>query len=178
MAEIKLYIATSLDGFIARKDGSLDWLYALPNPNQIDHGYADFFSGIDVVVMGKSTYEEILRFGVEWPYMNCKSYILTSDKNYKPKTDNTETLNSLSKADIEKLKKVSIKGIWIVGGGKTIVQFLDAKLIDEMILCIVPTILGSGIPLFPNPQEQSFELTKSEKFETGAVNLTYRKKNN
>lgn len=70
-SKIKLYVASSLDGFIARKNGELDWLMEHPNPNQLDYGYAEFLNGIDTVLMGRKTYEEILAFDVEWPYADC-----------------------------------------------------------------------------------------------------------
>lgn len=177
MAEIKLYIATTIDGYIAREDGSLDWLYALPNPNQIDHGYSGFFETIDTVIMGRTTYETILGFGVEWPYSNCISYVITSKENYQAKTPNTKVLNNLSIENLDKIKADSKKHIWLIGGGKVITEFINFDQIDEMILCMIPTILGTGIRLFPDkPKETLFQLTKSESFKTGIINLTYRKK--
>ncbi|WP_375583235.1 dihydrofolate reductase family protein [Cyclobacterium xiamenense] len=177
MTKIKLYIATSLDGFIAREDGSLDWLDALPNPNQIDHGYADFLKTIDTVIMGKSTYEKILSFGVDWPYATCHSYILTTDKDFRAKTAKTQVINQINPSMIEQVKAASKKDIWIVGGGITITHFINLGLIDEMILCLLPTILGKGIRLFPNnPKETLLSPIKSELFETGAVMVTYERK--
>lgn len=177
MTKIKLYIAASLDGFIAREDGSLDWLEKLPNPNNVDYGYADFYATIDTVLMGRTTYEEILSFGVDWPYQNCNNYILTSNKNYQTKTENTALINTLDKESIEQIKQDSKKDIWIIGGGRVITEFLNLEVVDEMILCIIPTIIGSGIKLFPNnPKETEFDLVKSESFSTGAVLLTYSKK--
>ncbi|MEO1050756.1 MAG: dihydrofolate reductase family protein [Bacteroidota bacterium] len=177
MAEIKVYIASSIDGYIARKDGALDWLDALPNPNQIDHGYADFYATIDTVIMGKSTYEEILGFDVAWPYANCLTYVLTSDDNYTLKTENTSRLASVSKSTINKIVVESKKNIWIVGGGQTIAEFLKYDSIDEMIICQIPTILGNGIRLFPEGvKETVFEMVRTEPFETGAVSVTYRRK--
>jgi dihydrofolate reductase len=174
MSKIKLYIATSLDGFIARPDGSLDWLESLPNPNQIDHGYHDFYASIGVVIMGRSTYEEILGFGVPWPYSNCTSYVVTQNKNYKLSTPDTELLAGIDKGVIRSIQEVQTKDIWLVGGGKIITEFLNLQLIDEMILSIAPVILGSGIPLFPGvTRETSFKLVGAEKFETGIVNLFY-----
>jgi dihydrofolate reductase len=149
MTKIQLYIATTLDGFIAREDGSLDWL-EFPNPNDIDHGYNDFIKGIDTVIMGRKTYDEVLGFGVEWPYSNCKSYIVSRDNNYKVKTINTELVHNINNDIIKKLKAKSNKNIWLVGGGSLITQFLNESAIDEMILSIIPTILGKGINLFPN----------------------------
>jgi dihydrofolate reductase len=176
MSKIKLFIATTLDGYIAREDGSLDWLYAFPNPNNTDYGYADFFETIDTVIIGRKTYQEILSFGVDWPYANCNTYMVTSDKNYQPKTEKTSILSNLSMEKIESIKEYSKKNIWIVGGGKIITQFLNLGQIDEMILCVIPKILGKGIELFPDsPKETSFDLLNVETFESGAVNLTYQK---
>lgn len=89
MSKTTLYIATTLDGKIARKDGRLDWLFALANPNQIDHGYADFLKSIGTTIMGKNTYNEILGFGVEWPYNGLDSYIVTTNKEFEAKTPET-----------------------------------------------------------------------------------------
>jgi len=176
MSKVKLYIAATLDGFIAREDGSLDWLDALPNPNKTDYGYEAFFATIDTVIMGKSTYEEILGFGVEWPYAGCKTYILTSDDTYKPQTAHTEIFDQVTETYVKKIKAESSKNIWIVGGGKTMVTFLNSGLVDEMILFLVPTIIGKGIRLFPDhPKETLFKLVKTEAFETGVVSLTYTK---
>ncbi|PWD99692.1 dihydrofolate reductase family protein [Marinilabilia rubra] len=179
MTKIKLFIATSIDGYIAREDGALDWLYAIPNPGQTDHGYADFYKEIDTVIMGRTTYEEILGFGVEWPYPDCQTYVVTSDEFYEVKTPNTSVLNRLKKKTIEPVKGKSKSNIWVVGGGKIITAFLNLGLIDEMLLSIIPTILGRGIPLFPDaPKETLFELENAETFETGVVNLIYRGKPN
>lgn len=176
MSKIKLFIAATIDGFIARKDGSLDWLFELPNPNNIDHGYEKFFNTIGVVVMGRKTYDEVLGFDVEWPYGNCKTFVITSDKNFSTNTENTFVLNQINKKSIEQLKSESQKDIWLVGGGKTITAFLNLDAVDEMILSIIPIVLGEGIRLFPDgPKETRFHLTNTEKFETGIVNLWFTK---
>ncbi len=176
MSEIKLYIATSLDGYIAREDGSIDWLDAVPNPDQIDHGYAEFYETIDTVILGRKTYEVILGFGVDWPYPDCKTYIVTSDSDYQVKTENTEVLNEVSREQVDLIKRHSQKNIWIMGGGKLITTFLNLGEVDEMILSVIPTILGKGIRLFPDsPRETSFKIINVQAFETGAINLAYRK---
>ena len=177
MNSIKLYIASTIDGFIAREDGSLDWLEELPNPNQIDYGYSDFYATIDKVVIGRKTYEEVLGFGVDWPYEDCTTYMVTSKEDYQPKTNNTEVINKVDQDTINRIKSAGEKDVWVIGGGLIITEFLNLGAIDKMILCVIPTILGSGIPLFPNhPKETKFNLVKAEPFETGAVILTYKKK--
>ena len=77
--KLKLYIAASLDGYIARPDGSLDWLEGLPNPKKIDYGYQKFYQSIDMVILGRVTYEEILGFGVDWPYGGCKAWVVSQN---------------------------------------------------------------------------------------------------
>ena len=176
MSKVKLYIAATLDGFIARKDGSLDWLEGLPNPNQVDHRYGKFFGSIDTVIMGRATYEEILGFDVDWPYGECQSYVVTSQKDYSVKTENTHLICDLASDQMDDIKSNSSKGIWLVGGGQLITAFLNMELVDVMIISIVPIVLGDGIRLFPNhPKETGFDLVNAESFETGIVNLSYFK---
>ena len=117
MPEIKLFIATSLDGYIARPDGSIDWLNEIPNPDNSDFGYNDFYAEIDTLVMGRSTYEEVLSFDVEWPYPDRKCYVVTSKKDLKTPTPNTVLAHELNQEFLETLKKESSRNIWLVGGG-------------------------------------------------------------
>ena len=174
--QIQLFIAQTIDGFIAREDGSLDWLLGLPNPNQIDHGYNELINGVDMIIMGRKTYEELLALVEEWPYPNYKTYVVTGDQEYRVTTEQTFLLHQIDRETIEKLKSESTKNIWLVGGGMLITQFLNLDAIDEMTLSVIPVILGKGIRLFPNvPKETTFTLIKSESFETGVVNLVYRK---
>lgn len=177
MSKITLYIATTLDGKIARKDGGLDWLFALANPNQIDHGYADFLKSIGTTIMGKNTYNEILGFGVDWPYLGMNSYVVTTDKEFKSTTPDTFIVATNLANFVNDLKKKNEKDIWLIGGGQLIASFLDNDLLDRMILTLIPTTIGEGIPLFPEiPKETTWTLTNVERFETGVVNLTYDKK--
>lgn len=178
MGQFKLYIATTIDGFIAREDGSLDWLTSLPVPEGEDYGYQKFYDTIDTVVMGSSTYKEILGFNVPWPYAGGKSFIFSSNPEFSIETENTELVNELNSEAVELIKSQSSKNIWIVGGGKIISAFLKLGVVDEIILTIVPVILGQGIRLFPTGSlETKFELSGTESFETGLVNLYYKKIN-
>jgi dihydrofolate reductase len=178
MSKIKLFIATTIDGFIAREDGSLDWLFDLPNPNNNDYGYHAFYSGIGAVVMGRETYEEVLAFDVDWPYGNCKTFVITAKPEYEVKTPDTVVIQSIDNQTIRQIKSASHKDVWVVGGGKTISAFLNNDAIDEMLLSIIPVILGKGLPLFPDqPKETRFEISGTDRFETGVVNLHYVKKN-
>jgi dihydrofolate reductase len=174
--QIKLFIACSLDGYIARENNTLDWLHALPNPKQLDYGYHSFLAEIDTLIMGRTTYEEILGFGVDWPYGDCNIYVLSRNQGSQAQTPRTRFLNELNKESLEELRRKSQKNIWIVGGGQIISQCLALGEVDELILSIIPIILGDGIRLFPGqPKETWLELVSSKAFETGVVNLHYQR---
>jgi dihydrofolate reductase len=177
MPLFKLFIATSIDGFIARENGSIDWLNDMPNPDQLDYGYGDFIATIDVILMGRKTYEEVLGFGVEWPYGNCKCFIVTSKADFQVQTPNTSLLHTIDEAMIQELRSVSKKNTWIVGGGELITAFINCGAIDAMTISLIPILLGKGIRLFPNePQETLFDLIHVDSFGTCVVNMNYVKR--
>ena len=185
MTKIKLYIAASMDGFIAREDGSLDWLpgsdpEAGPildaEGNPVDGGYTDFIAQIDTIVMGRATYETVLSFG-EWPYDGLQCIVVSTNSALPVSTPDTRVLHTLSEATIQEMKAASQKHIWLVGGGEIIKRFLELKAIDEMILTTIPVLLGQGIPLFQTPfPEQAFEQVDVENYNGHFVNVTYKRK--
>ncbi|MFW9974662.1 MAG: dihydrofolate reductase family protein [Candidatus Thorarchaeota archaeon] len=142
-----VYIATSLDGFIATSDGGLNWLEEIPNPEKTDFGYAEFMSGIDAIVMGRKTFEKILTFD-DWPY-DKPVYVLSKNKVNIPKEldDRVETVTGNPKKVVNQLNKLGYQNLYI-DGGITIQSFLEEDLIDKMIITRVPVLLGEGIPLF------------------------------
>ena len=177
MALVKLYIATSLDGFIARPDGNLDWLLALPNPNNIDHDYSKFMETIGATIMGSATYKEVIGFGIDWPYPDITSYVISRNKDLPVSSPMTKLITEDVITFTERLKGAVDKDIWLVGGGQLITTFLNHDLIDEMTLTLIPNILGEGIPLFPNKHKEStWKLVDAIPYETGAVSVVYRKK--
>lgn len=179
MSQLKLYIASSIDNYIAMPNGNIDWLTSLPAPKNGDYGYGELLNSIESTIMGRHTYEEILGFGVEWPYPNFQTYVVTSNQELSITTPKTQIIDSNELvALIQQLKQNNKKDIWLIGGGQLIVFCLEHQLIDQMILTKVPIILGKGIPLFPpQPTKSNWELTKTEAFDTGLVNLTYQLKN-
>ncbi len=155
MRRIILNIACSLDGYIARENGSIDWL---PTDGG-DFGMKKFIDSVDTVILGRTTYEQILTFDCDYPYANKKSYIFST----KP-GENTEGIKFVS--DImnfsKKLVELPGKNIWLVGGGKIISFFLNAGLIDEIILSKLPISIGRGIPLFQNiNQDIKFDIVET-----------------
>lgn len=174
MRSLKLYIAASLDGFIASKKGGLEWLYEVPNPESIDYGYHEFYNSIDTVVMGMNTYNAIASFGLDWPYAGKRCYVFTSKTGLE--LDGNVTFVSIDATEfVEALKNQSGKDIWLLGGGLFSASMLRANLIDDIMVCVAPAIVGTGIKLFEEMDcEVGLSLVKSRVFDTGMVLLEYR----
>jgi len=174
MPKMVLYIASSLDGYIAKPDGNLDWLTTFPPPQTGDYGYTELLQRIGTILMGRKTYEELLGFEIDWPYTGYETFVVTSNTGLNIQSPDTFLLTSSLSTFIHDLKTTRTKDIWIVGGGQLISELLKEKLIDEMIISLIPKIIGEGIPLFPGPlPESEWILGESEAFSTGLVNLRY-----
>ena len=156
MTKIIVYIASSLDGYIARENGDIDWL---PKPSE--SGYNAFYKSVDTVIMGKTTYDQVLTFG-EYPYKDKKSFVFT--RTNQNKDENAEFVS-----DVEKFVKDGFpnagENIWLVGGAQIISSFLKQGVVDEIIISVIPILLGKGIPLFKNIEnETKLEFVKTEKY--------------
>jgi len=172
-----IFIATSLDGYIADKKGRIDWLNSIPNPDNDDMGYVKFTNGIDALVMGRTTFETVLGFDIDWPY-NKPVFVLSNklkelpkshkDKAFLIKGTLTEILDQIHKKGFNKL---------YVDGGTTIRNFLKADLIDEMILTTIPILLGGGSSLFTElPNELNFELIGTKIYLNQLTQNHYKRK--
>lgn len=143
--KIVLFIAQSLDGYIATKDDSLDWLFKVEGEG--DNGISEFYETVDTVLLGKRTYDWIMDYEKgQFPYKDKDCYVFTRS-SLEP-TANVKFVNENIVEFAEKLKKEEGKNIWVVGGGDLLFTFFKEKLVDEIITTIAPTILGEGIPLF------------------------------
>ena len=142
-----IYIATSIDGFIATSDGGIDWLHETPNPNGSDYGYRDFISNIDALLMGRNTYEKVRTFD-SWPY-DKKVFVASTSLTEVPE-DLIGKVEFLSGTPSEMLAEINAKGFQnlYIDGGKLIQSFLALDMIDELIITRIPVLLGAGIPLF------------------------------
>ena len=170
-----VYIATSLDGFIATENGGLDWL-EVPNPDKSDYGYADFIKGIDALVMGRNTFEKVLTFD-EWSY-NKPVFVLSNTLTKLPESvaGKAEIVKGDIASVIHKLNQQGHKNLYI-DGGKVIQSFLREDLIDEIIITRVPVLLGKGIPLFGESEHSiMFKHTKTEVFNNMLVKSYYVRK--
>ena len=160
MHKVILYIAMSLDGFIARVNGDVDWLKGDGTDENADIKYDEFFSNIDTVIMGRVTYEQILTFG-DYPYKGTKGYVYSRSKTGSD--DNVEFTSQDPSVLLSEIKNQIGKDIWLVGGSGVAKEFVNQGLVDEYHICITPIILGAGIPLFtPEIIEQKLKLVSSE----------------
>ena len=170
--KVSVYIATSLDGFIARKNGEIDWLTG--GESGQDYGYAEFISGIDHIVMGRNSYEKVLTFG-GWPYEK-KVIVLTSrDLPIPPDLKNrVETLSLAPRHLTAELERRGASHIYL-DGGNTIQRFLREHLVNEMTITTLPVLIGEGLPLFGSLEHDiRLELLKSSFFASGFVQNKYK----
>ena len=170
-----VYVGTSLDGFIARKDGDIDWLVKYQD-KEVHESYNEFISRIDAMVIGRGTYEKVLSFP-EWPYEK-KVFVLSTSLKQIPGTLNEKaTLVAMKPAAL--LNYLSDKGFSniYVDGGKVIQSFLKEDLIDELIITKVPELIGTGIPLFGYlDNDLRFEHIKTNIYSDGLVKSQYERK--
>lgn len=165
MKKNKVFIAISLDGFIADQEGNIDWLHSIPNPEGEDMGYEKFMSGIDAILMGRNTFETILGFDIDWPYKKPVFVLSQSLRSLPGKLSGKVEIISGDLLDV--IEKINSKGHdqLYIDGGKTIQSFLEEDLIDEMIITTIPIVLGSGKPLFTKLSKPlCFECTATKHF--------------
>lgn len=169
-----VYIAKSLDGFIARLDGSIDWL-GEPEEGE-DYGWAEFIATIDTIVMGRVTFEQVLTFGT-WPYEGTPVVVLSTTLRSAPEgLQGKVELSSLEPRELVRALNERGFGRIYVDGGKTIQSFLRDDLIDELIITTLPVLIGQGIPLFgPIDSDMAWEHRSSQVFERGLVKCSYRR---
>ena len=176
-AKTSVFIATSLDGFISRPDGSIDWLNekSAAVPAGEDAGYGQFMAGIDALVMGRSTFEQVLSFG-QWPYGE-KRMVVLSRKGVKIPEHLAPTVSTSPGPPERLLADLAAEGVRhiYVDGGRTIQSFLRAGLIDELTITVIPVLLGEGRPLFgPLEADADLELIRSTVYSFGFVQHTWR----
>lgn len=143
-----VFIATSLDGYIADPQGGVDWLHQIDNPDNLDMGYQAHMANIDALVMGRNTMELVLSLGIEWPYTK-PVYVLSNTLKRVP--DALDGKVFLTRGEPKEIvKTLHEKGLYnlYIDGGKTISAFLQQDLIDTMIITTIPVVLGQGIRLF------------------------------
>ncbi|PZD93777.1 dihydrofolate reductase [Paenibacillus sambharensis] len=172
--KIVLYIAMSLDGYIARPDGSVDWLFDVEGDGG-DNGYGRFYSSVGTVVMGRLTYEAVLGLEEVFPYADKPCYVLTRTNTPRLANPHAQYTDRPLKELLSELQSKSDGDVWVVGGGQVVKACLKENLLDEMQIAVIPKVLGSGIPLFPEGSPAStYRLTNTEPIGQ-IVMLTYER---
>lgn len=166
-----LYIAISLDGFVAGANDDISWLFRY---NDVDYGFDAFFSGIGAIIQGRRAYEVEVKNGWETP-APVPTFVLSHHlPERKPQRGNVVFTDEDISEVLKRAKQRTSKDVWIEGGANVAQQFLDRDLIDEIVLSIVPVILGDGIRLFGKTHKSTeFALREVRKFDKGLVQLTY-----
>lgn len=173
-----VFIAKSLDGFIADKDGGVEWLHTtVENPEMKDTGYNSFMEKIDALVMGRNTFEVVRSFDIPWPYEKPVFVVSNSLKNIPEELKGkVEIVQGTPQEIVSVLNKKGFANLYI-DGGLTVQNFLREDLIDELIVSTLPILLGAGIPLFGElPKPMLFQHVKSEVFLNAITQDTYIRK--
>ncbi len=170
--KVSVYIATSLDGYIARPNGDIDWLTG--GEEAEDYGYADFISTVDHIVMGRNTYEKVLTFG-GWPYEKNVIVLTSRNMSIPDKLSGKVEAIDLPPADLLRRLEIHDASHIYLDGGVTIQRFLGEGLVDEMTITTIPVLIGEGLPLFgPLGGDVKLELIGSRSFRNGFVQNKYR----
>lgn len=166
------YVAASLDGFIASEDGGVDWLSTVDVDGE-DYGYDAFYASIDALLMGRSTFDQIVDFG-EWPYAGKPTWVCTSD----PSGEAPDEVTLSSRSPVGLVGEIGQSGhetVWLVGGGAMAGALLEAHMIDTVLISVIPTVLGRGIPLFRSSATLvDAELVSSNPYPSGLIQNAYR----
>ena len=169
--KIVLYIAMSLDGFIAKPDGDISWLSLVDSPQE-DYGYGDFIGGVDTVIMGRKTYEKVQSFGIEFPHKGRKCYVLSRSK--AGFDENVEFYAGDIAELVTDLKNQDGKDIFVDGGAEAVNELLRLDAFDEMTISVIPILLGDGIRLFKEERpEKLLKLKSATSYQSGLVKLYY-----
>jgi dihydrofolate reductase len=174
MRKVTFHVANSLDNYIARNDGMVDWILG---GEEAASGMAEFWKTIDTVVIGRKTYEPVLKSGKPFPtFAGVKNYVLSRTLKESP-DKNVKIIREDVVEFVRKLKTEEGKDIFIMGGGLLAKPLFEANLIDEVGANIHPILLGSGIPLFYEMSRQiDLELIECKPFKNGCVSVSYRVK--
>jgi dihydrofolate reductase len=165
----RVYIAVSLDGYIATSDGGVEWLDDFTDE---DYGYGEFIREISHAVMGRTTYDQAVGFG--WSYTDLDSHVLTTQPLQAP-PDRTEGWEGTVAELAEHLRTADSEGdCWLIGGARTIRAFEEIRAIDEYEIFVIPVVLGQGVPLFDAPYpRRDLQLLSVKAWDNGVVRLLY-----
>ena len=171
--KVILYIATSLDGYIAKPNDDLSFLSIVEQEGQ-DYGYADFVKTVDTVIVGRKTYDKVISMGFDFPHADKDAYIIT--RTPRPTIGSVKFYSGELKTLVGKLKTESGKNIYCDGGAEIVNELLKDNLIDEFIISVIPILVGNGTKLFKdNRPEQKLELVSVKSFDKGLTQLHFKR---
>jgi dihydrofolate reductase len=182
MSKTQYYCASSLDGYIAESDDTIDWLQKYEGSYEGDRvepmkgSYDRFYERVGALIMGSATYEFVLDELSEWPYMGKPTWVLSSRDLPKPTGEEVDVRIVHAKVpDLhdELVAAAGERNLWVVGGGNVASQFADAGLLDELLVTVVPVVLGEGKPLFDRRLPGPMQLAGTRAFDSGMVELRY-----
>lgn len=171
--KVILYIATSLDGYIAQPNDDLSFLSIVEQEGQ-DYGYADFVKTVDAVIVGRKTYDKVISMGFDFPHADKDAYIIT--RTPRPRLGNTKFYTGDLKSLVDRLKSENGKNIFCDGGAEIVNELLKEDLVDEFIISVIPILVGNGTKLFKDGRpELKLELVSTKQFDKGLTQLHYRR---
>ena len=174
--KVILYIATSLDGYIAQPNDDLSFLSIVEQEGQ-DYGYADFEKTVDTVIVGRKTYDKVISMGFDFPHADKDAYVIT--RTPKPSIGSVKFYTDDLKSLVDKLKSENGKNIYCDGGAEIVNELLKNDLIDEFIISVIPIFVGNGTKLFKEGRpEQKLELVSVKSFDKGLTQLHYKRADN
>jgi len=185
VSSTQYYVAQTLDGYIAERDGGLDWLLRFDGESAIDASeagpmttdgaYDRFFAEVGALAMGSATYEFILAEAHErWPYEGTPSWVFSSRELSVPEGADVRFARGAVRPVHEEMSRAAGgRNVWIVGGGDLAMQFAEEDLLDELHLTVVPVVLGEGLPTFPRRLRRRLHLAGMRPFRNGMVELRY-----
>ena len=172
MALRQLYIAQSLDGYIADEAGGVEWLESRGQGG--DFGYDAFLRQVGAIAMGAATYEQIVGWDIDWPYPGKPTWVSTHRELAKPEGADVRFTDRPAADVVAEIERETDGNIWLVGGADLARQWVDERVLDELILFVVPLLLGGGVRLFGDTRETDLELTEVRSYPNGFVELRYR----
>lgn len=176
MRKLILYIATSLDGYIAKPNDDLGFLSIVEQEGQ-DYGYADFIKTVDAVIVGRKTYDKVISMGFDFPHADKDAYIIT--RTPRPTIGSLKFYTDDLKSLVNKLKSEKGKNIFCDGGAEIANELLKFDLIDEFIISVIPILVADGIKLFKDGRpEKKLELVSVKSFDKGLTQLHYKRTDN
>jgi dihydrofolate reductase len=175
MTRTQYYVAASIDGYIADANGRLDWLFQFDKVEGVAEHYKAFLSGVGALAMGAATYEFLLAESREsWPYTGLPTWVFTHRQLPGfPGADIRFTSEDVGAVHEQMVRAAGGKNIWLVGGGNLVAQFARRGLVNELLLSVIPVVLGSGAPLLPASLSGLLELKGLTRFDRGMLELRY-----